>query len=258
MKKIIFLKYVVIVTLLFALHTIFYKPPQRTYNLNVVEKLDNCILSDDFNNKLNTNYWNLIERGNNVNKESQYYIPQNISINDGNLVATAKLEDYKDHNYTSGFVDTKNKFEFLYGKIIFRARPPKGDGLLTAVWLLPADDTYFPEIDIIEVLGEKNNEVWSGVHYLTESIINSSFKTNQVDDDDFFIYELVWEKGEIRGYINNKLIYKTNVGVPDKKMYLIINLAVGGVWPKKVDDNIFPKELLIDYIVIIPETCGGQ
>lgn len=36
-------------------------------------------------------------------------------------------------------------------------------------------------------------------------------------------------------------------------MYLIINLAVGGDWPKNPDNNIFPVRFLIDYIIIIPK-----
>ena len=35
-------------------------------------------------------------------------------------------------------------------------------------------------------------------------------------------------------------------------MYLIVNLAVGGIWPKANDDAL-PSKFLIDYIIIIPE-----
>ncbi|MDD4547510.1 MAG: glycoside hydrolase family 16 protein [Bacilli bacterium] len=247
-----------IAILLFLGHTIFYKPPERIYKLNILEKTQKCYFIDDFQSKFNNQNWNIIDQGNNYNKELQYYKPENVTVSNGYLTITSKLENYKDHNYTSGSINTKDKFEFLYGKIIIKAKPPKGDGLLSAIWLLPSDDSNFPEVDIIEVLGEQNDEVWSGIHYLNEFIINSSFKTTKVTDTDFFIYELVWKKDEIRGYINNKLVYQNKEVVPDKKMYLIVNLAVGGVWPTDVNNDIFPKDFLIDYIMVIPETCESR
>lgn len=87
-------------------------------------------------------------------------------------------------------INTKDKFEFLYGKIIFRAKAADGKGLLSAIWLLPADDSLLPEIDIIEVLGENNGLIWTGVHYLDSNLKLESEFVNYKSDKDFSIYEL--------------------------------------------------------------------
>lgn len=219
----------------------------------MIKMPNNNALVEDFNDEINNNYWNIVDRGNNCNNELQYYNPENVNIKDGFLEIVAKKEEFESHQYTSGMIDTKNKFEFLYGKIIFKAKPATGKGMLSAIWLLPADDSFIPEIDVIEILGSTYNGSWTGLHYLdSNSKLKSNF-ANYASNEEFNTYELDWEENEIRYYVNNQLIYITNVGVPNKKMYLIVNLSVGGNWPKNPDNNAFPTSFLIDYITIIPK-----
>jgi beta-glucanase (GH16 family) len=228
-------------------------PPARIYKTNVFEEIESNALVADFSNELNSRYWNVVERGDNCNNELQYYSPKNVNIRNGFLDIEARKEIINGHQYTSGLIDTKNKYEFLYGKIIFRTKPAIGNGLVSAIWLLPADDDYLPEVDIVESLGTQNNQMWTGVHYLDPSSKQLSNFTNYPSNKDFSTYELDWEENEIRFYVDNNLTYKTNVGVPNEKMYLIINLSVGGDWPRNPDDSILPTSFLIDYIMIIPK-----
>ncbi|MDD2435635.1 MAG: glycoside hydrolase family 16 protein [Bacilli bacterium] len=253
MKKLNILKIMILMMITLFIYIIMKKPPEKKYIIKVTEIKKENNLVEDFNHDLNKDHWNVIERGNNYNNELQYYSSNNVMINNGILELTAKKESLNNHSYTSGMITTKDKYEFLYGKIIVKVKSASGKGLLSAIWLLPADDALYPEVDILESLGEKPNEIWTGVHYINEHSQKTSYFNTYHTNSDFSIYEINWEKDEIRCYLDNKLVYKTNVGVPDQKMYLIINLAVGGNWPKQPDDSIFPRSLLIDYIVIIPE-----
>ncbi len=253
MKKIFFLKLILSIIILSLIYVIIKSPPERKYEINTIKVIKLDYLVDDFNKKLNPLFWNIIEKGNNYNNELQYYNHGNININNSILEIVAHKEDYKEHHFTSGMINTKDKFEFLYGKIIFRAKPAIEKGLVSAIWLLPADGSLLPEIDIIEILGNKYNQTWTGIHYLnSNSELDKNFVNYKVNDD-FNIYQLDWEENEIRCYVNNKIIYKTNVGIPNKKMYLIINLAVGGDWAKNPKDNFSLANFLIDYIMIIPK-----
>lgn len=235
------------------MYVLLKSPSERIYKINTIKIMKSNVLVEDFNSKLNINYWNIADRGNNYNKELQYYNHGNINIKNGILEIEARKEEYKSHYYTSGLINTKGKFEFLYGKIIFRAKSAVGKGLLSAIWLLPADDSLLPEIDIIEIIGDQGGQIWTGVHYLdSNSKLESKF-VNYKSNKEFSTYELDWDENEIRCYANNQLTYKTNEGIPNKKMYLIINLAVGGDWPKNPDNSIFPSGFLIDYIIIIPK-----
>ena len=66
--------------------------------------------------------------------------------------------------YASGLLTTFRSFSFTYGYIEMRARVPKGKGLWPAFWLLPVDNTWPPEIDVMEVLGGDTNEFHATVH----------------------------------------------------------------------------------------------
>jgi len=227
------------------------KPTTRVYKININEEIYKDALVFDFNHSLDRNYWNIEERGENYNEELQYYHPNNIKVENGFLKIEARKENYNNHEYTSGLINTKGKFEFIYGKIIIRAKPAEGIGLLSAVWLLPANGYFYPEIDFIEALGTKN-KTWTGIHYLDTELKKQknfvSFPTN----NDFSIYELHWEENQIKVYVDNELKYKINKNVPAEEMYLIINLAVGGVWPGEPDIEALPANFLIDYIIVMP------
>lgn len=208
-------------------------------------------MADDFKT-INMSYWNIVDAGNNPNNELQYYSKNNIQTNNGYLNIIAKKELFNNHNYTSGAINTKGKYEFQYGKIIFKTKTVLGDGLFPAIWLLPSDNDRYPEVDLIEILGEKPSELWIGMHYINNNKKEAYF-TNYYVDNDYFTYEFIWSKDIIECYINNNLVYKTTENIPQEKMYLIINLAVGGNWPTDVDDNDLPSSFLIDYIIVIPE-----
>ena len=253
MKIFKIIKYVVIIVLALILHFISMNPPKRIYKTNIINTIESGNLVEDFNDGLNTQFWNTLEQGNNSNDELQYYSPSNLIIEDGILNIEARKEEFNNHQYTSALINTKNKFEFLYGKIIFKIKSAVGKGVLSAIWLLPSDNSLYPELDIIEILGENNKKVWTGIHYLDIDLKQNKNFNTYIGSDDFDTYELNWEENEIKCYLNNNLVYKTNSDIPNKKMYLTINLSVGGIWPKEPDDSIFPTNFLIDYIIVIPK-----
>ena len=80
-------------------------------------------------------------------------------IANGNLEITAdrapaQVRPYIwNYAYTSGLITTRGTFAQQYGVFEARARMPKGRGLWSCLWLLPAPSGWPPEIDIAEILG---------------------------------------------------------------------------------------------------------
>lgn len=202
------------------------------------------------------------------NNELQYYTNSinNAAVAGGKLVITARKEPMGGRNYTSARLVSRNKGDFLYGRIEVSAKLPAGVGTWPAIWMLPTDWAYgdWPksgEIDIMEHVGYDSNRVHFSVH--TEAY-NHTIGTQRTDNrivatamTEFHKYRTDWTPYAVRGYIDDVLMFtfvnegKGSAKWPfDKRFHILLNLAIGGNWGgvKGVNDNIFPVGFEIDYI----------
>ncbi|MDO4864139.1 MAG: family 16 glycosylhydrolase, partial [Ruminococcus sp.] len=232
---------------------------------------------DEFSgSELDDSIWNMEHRQPGwTNEELQEYTMKtdNIFTRDGCLVLKAiKTDENGKPYYMSGKVNSHNKTDFMYGKVVARAKVPEGKGLWPAIWMMPQDESYYGqwpkcgEIDIMEVLGSDTKTAYGTVHYGephaeqqgTVVLDSGSFAS------DFHEYSVEWEPGEMRWYIDNELYLTVNdwftaekdeddkpYPAPfDQNFFVQMNLAVGGTWPGNPDDTTdFDKaEFLIDYV----------
>jgi beta-glucanase (GH16 family) len=108
----------------------------------------NLYFEDTFSgNSLNTSVWNVWNNQTHGDREWQLYLADEVSVSDGNLVirTSSRTEMYgkKQYNFTSGWVDTSNKVEFLYGKIEADIKLPKElPGVWPAWWLVQDKGGY--------------------------------------------------------------------------------------------------------------------
>ena len=196
------------------------------------------------------------------NDERQIYTKENVVVKDGNLVITAT----KDGNlYQSGKITTKGKVEFQYGSIEARLKVPSGQGLWPAFWMLgnDIDTNTWPacgEIDIMEYVGKKPHTIYTSLHTPDSygETINSRQTVIEDIEEGFHTYKTTWTKDAIEFFIDGNSVYifspeaKNDRTWPfDKPFYIILNLAIGGNFGgPEVDDSIFPKEFIIDYIKV--------
>jgi beta-glucanase (GH16 family) len=228
------------------------------------------VWTDEFsgNGKPDTKKWGYDTGGSGWgNNELQYYTAgPNVNIRNGVLVIEARREKMGDKNYTSTRMVSKNKGDFLYGRFEARAKLPKGRGLWPAIWMLPTDWAYggWPnsgEIDIMEQVGFNPDTIHVSVHTQAYNHMIGTHKTaiTAVPDADeaFHLYRVDWTPEDIRGYIDDQLIFsfqnehKTSAEWPfDKRFHWLLNIAVGGNWGgmRGVDDSIFPATMEIDYV----------
>ncbi|MEB1808208.1 MAG: glycoside hydrolase family 16 protein [Bacillaceae bacterium] len=212
------------------------------------------VFFDDFKGeKLNTKKWTAQKRKENYNNELQEYSPKNVEIRDGRLQLIAKDDGVAPKKYSSGLVETKGKFDFLYGKVEVKGRYPVGKGLFPAIWMLPSDGKdYLPEIDIFENVGHEPHLVYQVHHWREHGKLKTTYnKTENQNIEIDHIYGIEWEENEIRWYVNEELVFTSTTNIPDIPMHLIINLAIGGNWPGDPDSNtFFPAMFSIDYVKI--------
>ena len=202
------------------------------------------------------------------NNELEYYTNdiKNAGVSNGKLIITAIKESFGGRNYTSARLVSRNKGDFLYGRIEVSAKLPRGRGSWPAIWMLPTDWAYgdWPksgEIDIMEHVGYDSTRVHFSVH--TEAY-NHSIGTQKSANriiatamTDFHKYRVDWTPYAVRGYFDDQLMFifvnegKGSSKWPfDKRFHVILNLAVGGNWggAQGVDDSIFPAAMEIDYV----------
>lgn len=212
------------------------------------------IWQDEFeNNCLDSDNWNIEDWAAEKNNELQYYSPNNVKVEDGFLKLISKKEKFKGKDYTSGAVHTKGKFNFLYGKVEMRAKLPAGQGIFPAFWMMPdKEDTWLPEIDIMEMLGHQPNEVWMVSHWLDKTGTLKSDSSNFKGPDfakDFHIFSIEWTADSITWFIDDIERFSLSKFIPNEKMYLYLNTAIGGDWPGSPDySTVFPVNYEIDYV----------
>ena len=223
------------------------------------------------------------------NYERQCYTgrKENILVKDGLLHLMAREERFtgpdrppeiaampnpnKTQPFTSGKVRTRGLASWKYGKVEFRAKPPKGQGTWPAVWMMPADDHYggWPlsgEIDILEGvnLGARcseckgnvgENRMLSAIHFGDKAPKNDHIHKRvalpdlSLPSDDFHIWTFEWGKGLMRFYLDGIQYWEVtqdqwNTASPkakgnpiapfDQPFYIMANLAIGG---KLSEDN---------------------
>ena len=248
-------------------------------NDNEQKKEWNLVWSDEFDgDELDQESWSYEKRNPGwVNNELQEYTDskENVFVKDGNLVLKAikTQKDGKDY-YTSGKISTQDKKTFKYGKFEIRAKSPEGKGLWPALWMMPNDESLYGqwpkcgEIDIMEILGDKPNTAYGTIHYGDphEEQQGTYVLDNGTFADDYHVYGVEWEPGEIRFYIDGILYHTANdwftmveggdeVAYPapfDQEFYMQFNLAVGGSWPGNPNDktDFDNAEFKVDYIKV--------
>jgi beta-glucanase (GH16 family) len=203
------------------------------------------------------------------NNEAQFYTKdriQNAEVKDGYLTITAIKEDFQQKKYTSARLVTKSKGDWLYGRIEVKAKLPDGRGMWPAIWMLPTDWAYggWPasgEIDIMENVGYDPFVIVASAHTQSYNHVQRTQKNDKVTIPDcytnFHLYALEWEANEYRVFVDDQLCFTfKNEGTGykawpfDKRFHLLLNVAVGGNWggQKGIDDTIFPRSMVVDYV----------
>ena len=203
------------------------------------------------------------------NNELQYYQAENATVAGGFLTITAKEESAGGLDYTSARLRSLGKGDWTFGRMEMRARMPIGQGIWPAFWMLPSDTSIYGtwaasgEVDIVEYIGSQPNRILGTIHFggpYPQNVYSTSsyFLTSGTFNDDFHVFAVEWEFGEIRWYVDGILYaartewFSTGGPFPapfDVDFHLLLNLAVGGNLPGPPNaSTVFPQELVIDYV----------
>ena len=221
--------------------------------------------------ELNMNRWNIEVNGSGGgNNELQYYTDrsENVRVGDdgegnGCLILTARREDYKGKNFTSGRVNSMGKIAFTHGKIEAAIKLPKtANGLWPAFWMMGNDYSKvgWPrcgETDIMEMGNSEgirngaqerffNGACHWGQGWPNASYAKSTTKSYSLQDGEFHLFTCIWDENSIKMYVDldktpvQNPYYAIDIPQDDpdnewsagnyfhKDNFILFNLAVGG------------------------------
>jgi len=214
------------------------------------------------------------------NNELQYYTNRlkNAFVSDGALNIRAMKEKYEESEYTSARLVTRNKYDFKYGRVQFRARLRQcmARGSWAALWMLPTEWVYgnWPdsgEIDVMEHVGHDAGRVHGTVHteafnHMIGTQVGSSIITSV---EDWHTYDIIWDADNIDFIIDGVKYHdfenrnKSSKEWPfDQKFHLIMNIAVGGTWggQQDIDNDAFEGDgqiMEVDWVRVYNESSTG-
>jgi beta-glucanase (GH16 family) len=176
--------------------------------------------------------------------------------------------------YTSARLKTEGLLSFFPGagtlRIEARMKLPLGQGMWPAFWTLGNNDATdeWPacgEQDIMEHINAPKPDWIAGSLHGTNGDTTRHYPTPPdpaFNAGDWHTYGILWSKGKISFYVDSTdNIYATNTPADFNRpgavwpfdngnaVFLLLNLAVGGDWPKAPDATTkFPAEMLVDYV----------
>lgn len=250
------------------------------------------IWSDEFDKdgKPDEKYWNY-EEGFVRNHEDQWYQKQNAYCKDGLLILEARKEnrsnprhkaDYKNWKekrpviqYTSASINTRDKFDFRYGRMEVRARIPVGPGAWPAIWTLGKEYPWPSngEIDIMEYYRVNDiPHILANAAWGTDKPYNAKWNSKKVPFSHFLekdpewaskfhTWTMDWDEDFLKIYLDGELLNEIDLSTTvngnaaaagknpmHQPHYILLNLALGGDNGGKISDEAFPMKYEIDYV----------
>ncbi len=241
------------------------------------------IWADEFDDPaIDTSKWRIEDIHPVKNNELQYYAPDDVyqTTVDSRTVMTLRSQqrqisgfdnqgNFGTWNYSSGLVDTRDRFAMVYGRFEVGAQLPGTKGMWPAHWGLASDGGWPPEIDIMELIGQIPWVTHMSLHWGPIGPngeppweIGQTVSTTYAGPDftaGFHEFAVEWRPGLIQWFVDGVVRQtSTNSNIPAVPFYWILNTAVGGDWPGTPDGStVFPQYHYIDYVrAYVPSDPG--
>lgn len=210
------------------------------------------------------------------NSEVEYYTNRKSNAStdgNGNMVITARRLAFEDPlnvkycglgcEYSSARFHTSGKLRFQYGRMEARIKLPAGQGTWPAFWMLGTDlgKVGWPnsgEIDIMEGKGAASTMLWGTIHgpgYSGGNCISNQVMLDSPLSDGYHTYAIEWRKNSIEWFVDGTsyaVLTPASLSgrqwVFNKPFFVILNLAMGGMFGGETDPDVTIARMSIDYV----------
>ncbi|WP_295696316.1 glycoside hydrolase family 16 protein [Lapillicoccus sp.] len=167
--------------------------------------------------------------------------------------------------YQSARLNTLGTFSQQYGHLEARIKVPSGAGLWPAFWALDnnvnaSPDPAYAEADIMEHVGNEPGAVYASLHTILpaakmSSCVGYTLPGGASFSDAFHVFSADWTASGVTFSVDgHPTATRTRASFGsawtfDQRMFLVLNLAVGGSWPGTPPaTTTFPATMLVDYV----------
>lgn len=231
------------------------------------------VWQDEFTNGIGPDW--VFETGNGSsgwgNNELEYYRRENATVENGQLVITAKRESFGGFNYTSARMKTQGRRSWRYGKIEARIAMPAFSGAWPAFWMLGDNivDVGWPscgEIDIMEHVNTEPNSVGT-IHWTGPNGDHAQYgASTPVNVTAYHVYSIEWTPSSIKWFVDgvqfNEANIQNNINSTEefhRNFFILLNFAIGGNWPGfNIDNSAFPARMYVDYVRVYQDGGGNN
>ena len=222
----------------------------------------------------------------NYNNEIQCYTDdetseqRNFEVSDGTLKITARRQNINcpgqngvNRPWTSGRINSKDKAEFLYGRLEARLRfSDLRGGTWPAFWMLEnriAEDPFKGDNDNVNWPnpGAGEIDVWEWYANSRDSYITNFFNVGSVgncggevrpsyagganDVLAFHTYGIEWTADDIKFFMDDNIVAQhnlSNCSQYEEPMFVLLNVAMGGSLGGTIDPQLNTATMEVDYV----------
>jgi beta-glucanase (GH16 family) len=162
----------------------------------------------------------------------------------------------------------RSKWIGKYGYYEIRMKVPPGRGMWPAFWLNPEDQTWPPEIDIVEIVNNGRDTTRNSFHNVLPGNRDEKITPTQKKLDrwgsyrpgidyanNFHRFAVEWTPDVVRHFVDDELVAERPFkwvhadGRDAGPAHVLVNLAVGGKWPEPPTSlRDFPAVLRVDWV----------
>jgi glycosyltransferase involved in cell wall biosynthesis len=164
----------------------------------------------------------------------------------------------------------RSRWTGQYGVFEIRVKAPAGPGLWPAFWLNPQDQSWPPEIDIMEIVDNGRDTTRRSFHFLHGRSVKLSSRGSDKDvsklnrehayepgidySEGYHVFSAEWTPERVRHLVDGVCVadrayrWQHDDGKDGGPAHVLVNLAVGGKWPGPPAAKSLPAHLHIEYI----------
>lgn len=258
---------------------------QAGWQVQWIDKFDNDGVNwDNWTAQTNANYNNEVQ----CYTDDDSTANQNYQVSDGTLKIIARKQSIScpglggaQKSWTSGRLNSKDKAEFLYGRIEAKIKFHNLEGgTWPAFWMLENrinqqpiknDDDFsnWPQPGAGEI------DVWEWFSNEPNTFITNFFNTNSCANEvrysypnggndvlQWHKYAMEWDENNISFYIDDTLVTSHDISACaqyKEPMFILLNVAMGGSLGGSIDSSLNKATMEVDYVAhCIPDSSNSS